>query len=541
MSLAAGAPEAEVEFVSLPPDGEGDADAAAFADVFRAFQRSGGAGEPAAPAGEGDAEGALAAAAAAAEDDEEQDAEAVSKKKLKLLRRMKVAELKMHCKRPDVVEMWDVTAADPLLLVHLKSYRNTVPVPRHWSQKRKFLQGKRGVDKPPWELPDFLAATGIGKVREAYGAKQDDKSLKGKAHERMTPKMGKIDIDYQLLHDAFFKHQTKPRLSPMGELYFEGKEFEVQLGTRKPGVLSPELQAALAMPPGAPPPWLINMQRYGPPPSYPALRIAGLTAPIPPGCMFGYHPGGWGKPPVDEFGAPLYGDVFGVAAANQPAAATVLDGAVDKTRRWGDLEAALEESESESEAEPSEPGEAEEGEEAAPQRPSEEELALGIASTVSSLPSGVETPADLDLRKGGGGGGGGGAAPRPLYSVLEQREAHVGAGSLMGASHTYVVPPAGAGAAGEKSSTASRRAAAAAGVGALGDAGVALSLAPEDLEAGLDDAALTKRFEAAQAGALSAARGEDFSDMVAEQASKAKRKAEDKKGKKGDDAKRFKF
>jgi splicing factor 3B subunit 2 len=59
-----------------------------------------------------------------------------------------------------------------------------------------------------------------------------------------------------------------------------------------------------------PPPWLINMQRYGPPPSYPSLRIPGLNAPIPPGASFGYHPGGWGKPPVDEFGRPLYGDVF---------------------------------------------------------------------------------------------------------------------------------------------------------------------------------------------------------------------------------------
>lgn len=32
-----------------------------------------------------------------------------------------------------------------------------------------------------------------------------------------------------------------------------------------------------------PPPWLINMQRYGPPPSYPSLRIPGLNAPIPTG------------------------------------------------------------------------------------------------------------------------------------------------------------------------------------------------------------------------------------------------------------------
>lgn len=33
-------------------------------------------------------------------------------------------------------------------------------------------------------------------------------------------------------------------------------------------------------------------------------------------CTFGYHAGGWGKPPVDEMGKPLYGDVFGTNAAD---------------------------------------------------------------------------------------------------------------------------------------------------------------------------------------------------------------------------------
>jgi len=81
---------------------------------------------------------------------------------------------------------------------------------------------------------------------------------------------------------------------------------------KKPGALSPGLIEALNIPPLAPPPWLINMQRYGPPPSYPNLRIPGLNAPIPEGAVWGYHPGGWGKPPVDENMRPLYGDVFGV-------------------------------------------------------------------------------------------------------------------------------------------------------------------------------------------------------------------------------------
>lgn len=42
----------------------------------------------------------------------------------------------------------------------LQALRNTVSVPRHWSQKRKYLQGKRGIEKPPFKLPDFIEATG---------------------------------------------------------------------------------------------------------------------------------------------------------------------------------------------------------------------------------------------------------------------------------------------------------------------------------------------------------------------------------------------
>lgn len=133
--------------------------------------------------------------------------------------------------------------------------------------------------------------------------------------------------------------------------------LQVKLREMKPGQLSQELKEALGMPDGAPPPWLINMQvstivycvvltislpiyfpkliffcavyvktlprycrlstvtigylilclwkktmlqRYGPPPSYPHLKIPGLNAPIPEGASFGYHAGGWGKPPVDE-------------------------------------------------------------------------------------------------------------------------------------------------------------------------------------------------------------------------------------------------
>lgn len=54
--------------------------------------------------------------------------------------------------------------------------------------------------------------------------------------------MGKIDIDYQVLHDAFFKHQTKPPLTRPGDLYYEGKEFEAKNQEHKPGHISAELR-----------------------------------------------------------------------------------------------------------------------------------------------------------------------------------------------------------------------------------------------------------------------------------------------------------
>ncbi|VEL11040.1 unnamed protein product [Protopolystoma xenopodis] len=240
----------------------------------------------------------------------------LSKKKQKLLNRPSVAALKQAVARPDVVEMWDVCARDPLLLVYLKSYRNTVPVPRHWCAKRKYLQGKRGFEKPPFRLPDFIARTGIMEMRQTVQDKDSEKTLKSKMREKIRPKVGKVDIDYHKLHDAFFKYQTKPKMTRHGDLYYEGKEFEVKLKEKKPGVLSEELKTALGLPLGVgseryPPPWLIAMQRYGPPPSYPNLKIPGLNASIPDGCAFGYHPGGWGKPPVDELGRPIYGDVFG--------------------------------------------------------------------------------------------------------------------------------------------------------------------------------------------------------------------------------------
>lgn len=214
----------------------------------------------------------------------ENEEKKVSKRRLKELTRMSVAELKQQVMRPELVELHDVTAKDPLFLLHLKSTKNSVPVPRHWSSKRRYLQGKRGYEKPPFQLPEFIRQTGIMEMRDSVQEKESNKSLKAKTRERVQPKMGKIQMDYQQLHDAFFKWQTKPKLTIHGDLYYEGKEFEKKF-KKKPGELSNELRRALGMPTGPnahryPPPWLSAMKRHGAPPSYPYLRIPGLNCPF---------------------------------------------------------------------------------------------------------------------------------------------------------------------------------------------------------------------------------------------------------------------
>ncbi len=62
------------------------------------------------------------------------------------------------------------------------------------------------------------------------------------------------------------------------------------------------------------------------------------------GCSFGYFVGGWGKPPVDENGRPLYGDVFGLD--NQESSGVTNDDDENLDRAfWGELESEEEESE----------------------------------------------------------------------------------------------------------------------------------------------------------------------------------------------------
>ncbi|KAK4550569.1 hypothetical protein LTR36_000148 [Oleoguttula mirabilis] len=317
------------------------------------------------------------------EDEEEETQKRLSKKARKAATKLSIAELKAIVRKPEIVDWTDTSAQDPKLLVNIKSARNVVPVPTHWSLKREYLSSKRGIEKPGFALPKFIAETGISDMRDAVLEKQAEASLKQRQRERVQPKMGKLDIDYQKLYEAFFRRQTKPQLTRYGEVYYEGKEYETNLRHLRPGELSEELKEALNMPPGAPPPWLINMQKIGPPPSYPALKVPGLNAPPPPGGQWGFHPGGYGKPPLDEHNRPLWGgDVFGLGEAEPEKDEAAQRGeAVDRTL-WGELQPFQEEEEEEEEEEEDEDEDAE---------GKEEDIGTGMQTPFG----GTETPGGI--------------------------------------------------------------------------------------------------------------------------------------------------
>lgn len=455
--------------------------------------------------------------------DEEEEAgqPKMSKKKRKERDKLSVAELKALVEKPETVDWTDTSASDPRLLVHIKAYRNVVPVPSHWSLKREYLSSKRGVEKPPFALPKFIQETGIAEMRDAVLEKQDQASLKQKQRERVQPKMGKLDIDYQKLYEAFFRFQTKPELTRYGEVYYEGKEYETNLKHLRPGELSEELKEALNIPPGAPPPWLINQQRFGPPPSYAALKIPGLNAPPPPGGAWGFHPGGYGKPPVDEYNRPLYGgDIFGVL---QPQQNTQLGEPVEKTL-WGELQEPDEESEEEEESDEEDDTADAEEVGAGLQTPSGLETPGGMASTVPSEYGGAESVAgEFDLRKQRRGTDTEESTHhRSAYQVIPEQQARVS--GFFGGDRTYDLKAAQSSmpVLGQEDQNRKRK--------KPGDVDVAMN--PDDLQAKdkLDKEDMKRLYEAQkQQDQGNYGFQEDLSDMIASESRKRQKRDEERR------------
>ena len=147
------------------------------------------------------------------------------------------------------------------------------------------------------------------------------------------------------------------------------------------------------MTPVSPPPWLWMQQRYGPPPSYPNLRIPGLNS----------------------------GDVFGVYVEEK--ATKKLN--PEEEKLWGEIpENAVEEEDEEEEREAEVPVEEEKKEEEVP-----------VPADV--VIPGSETPAAIQLRKEAGDETP--YEPKSLYTHLEEVEVSGGEG-FMPPTKKYVIP-----------------------------------------------------------------------------------------------------
>ncbi|KAK6461276.1 hypothetical protein DFJ63DRAFT_222071 [Scheffersomyces coipomensis] len=211
-------------------------------------------------------------------DEDDEHHKPLSKRQLRIRNKVPLALLKASTARPQIVDWYDADAEDPYLLVALKSQPNSIPVPGHWSSKREYLAGKRGIERLPFELPEFIRDTGIMDMRNT-----NDQTIRQQQRDKVQPKMGRLDIDYQRLHDAFFKYQNKPKLFGFGDVYFEGREvndeYSEDVLKSKPGIVSPLLRKALGMPENNlnnPPPWIDIMKKMGKPPTYINLTIPGI-------------------------------------------------------------------------------------------------------------------------------------------------------------------------------------------------------------------------------------------------------------------------
>lgn len=144
-----------------------------------------------------------------------------------------------------------------------------------------------------------------------------------------------------------------------------------------------------------------------------------MNAPIPEGCSFGYHAGGWGKPPVDEKGKPLYGDVFGTSSLDADVSIFLIFNSFQKNKTvlknnakfsnfqsgveegdidhniWGELESESEESSEEEEEDENEDIDTP-LDESGLVTPAE---GMVTPSGLTSVTAGMETPDTIELRK----------------------------------------------------------------------------------------------------------------------------------------------
>jgi len=256
--------------------------------------------------------------------------------------------------------------------------------------------------------------------------------------------------------------------------------------------------------------------------------------------------GEWGRPPIDDYGRPLYGDIFGQAVK-----IVEDENPVDRSL-WATLEE--EEEKQEEEQQPEIGGGDEEMED---EEMKTEPVAAAVSEpdtsgieSVSSLASGLETPEAVTLRKRLDGTGTETpdtvhTAPRSLFTVLEEKKASVASSGLFGTDKTYVIPSAASAGSGSGTAAVTGTGAAQLSQASLDRAEaekrnaerksklteqVDLELNPEELAEGVEGAVLKRKYDEKMAQMREARElsREDVSEVAMEHRKK-KQKTSDKK------------
>ncbi|CCF56649.1 hypothetical protein KAFR_0B03520 [Kazachstania africana CBS 2517] len=226
----------------------------------------------------------------ASEDTVESEERPISKRKLRKISKPSLAKLRSSVSHPEVIEWYDCDAVYPFLLASIKSSKNVVQVPSHWQLKREYLSGRSLLGKQPFQLPDIIRQTDIEQMRNTLPGEgentETEKSLKEMSRAQVQPKLKTLDLDYQKLHDVFFKLGRSWRpdiLLPLGDLYYENRHLHDESNWRKmvrakkPGKLSAHLRTTIGLQGGQLPPWCLRMKKIGMPPDYPDMKVAGLN------------------------------------------------------------------------------------------------------------------------------------------------------------------------------------------------------------------------------------------------------------------------
>merc|ERR1712032_1486466 len=131
----------------------------------------------------------------------------LSKRKNRVASRPSLVSSKQLSLKAEEVFSFDTTAEDPHTLLYLKSVFDSWEVPTNWDRRR--CKTMTSCDPSAlFVLPSFLLSTGVSAIRNHGLYDIDNTSHPGR--NRIRPKSSRIQLNYDVLRDAFFKYQSKP-------------------------------------------------------------------------------------------------------------------------------------------------------------------------------------------------------------------------------------------------------------------------------------------------------------------------------------------